>query len=367
MRYDDYPWYASLLALPGLGVVSLARALRSLGSARAIANADPSELIASGMRQPVAEACAALAEPADRFKRQADWLSREQVRLLSCNDDDYPPQLSAVPAAPAVLFVQGDAALLSTRQLALVGSRRPTAVGRETARRLAADVAAAGMTVTSGLALGIDAAAHRGTLDAGGCTVAVTATGSDIVYPRRHRPLAQEILACGGVVVTEFLPGTQPDATHFPRRNRIISGLSLGVLVVEAALPSGSLITAQYAAEQGREVMAVPGSIHCEQSRGTNNLIRHGAALIDSAADVMAVLGLDQPPAEPVQRPAPGRTDPLLEHIGFEPTPVGVLAARVGAGVATLMPALARLELGGLVEICDGSVQRAPSTLARRV
>src|SRR5215831_11856117 len=222
------------------------------------------------------------------------WLAASGVRIVLATDSDYPPLLLQSAGAPAALYVQGPVELLSAPQLAMVGSRSPTPAGRATAREFAAWFAGAGLTVTSGLAVGIDAASHEGALAGGGATIAVYATGLDRVYPTEHSVLAQRIRA-RGVLVSEFPPRTPPLRGHFPRRNRIIAGLSLGTLVVEAARYSGSLITARLALENGREVFAIPGSIHSPLSRGCHQLIKTGAKLVEEAQDVLAELRFSVP------------------------------------------------------------------------
>ncbi len=203
----------------------------------------------------------------------------------------YPALLASIPDPPLALFVEGDADVLALPQLAVVGSRNPTAHGRDTAVQFAAHLARSGLAITSGLALGIDAASHRGALQAGGRTVAVLGCGLDTIYPRENEPLAAAITAGGGALVADLPTGTAPLKQHFPRRNRIISGLSVGTLVVEAALRSGSLITARLAGEQGREVFAIPGSIHNPLARGCHRLIRQGAKLVEDADDIFVELG----------------------------------------------------------------------------
>ena len=236
-----------------------------------------------------------------RYFRQ-DWCSeidklRENLRqtnavIISITSSDYPEQLKFISAPPPLLYVKGDLNNLHLPQIAIVGSRQMTRVGGTNARGWAKFLAGSGFTVTSGLALGVDGAAHQGALQAhNGRTVGVMATGIEAVYPARHRDLACQILESGGTLVTEFHYGEKPIARHFPQRNRIISGLSLGVLVIEAAVKSGSLITARYAAEQNREVFAIPGSIHSPQSKGCHLLIKQGAHLVETAADIIVELG----------------------------------------------------------------------------
>ena len=225
--------------------------------------------------------------------RDLEWLAGPARSLLTVDDPHYPVQLAAVPGMPAALFVQGDPSVLARPQVAIVGSRAATAAGCETAFGFAARLAAHGFAITSGLATGIDAAAHRGALAAGGVTIAVCGTGLDRVYPTGHDRLAEEI-AAAGALVSEFPTGTPPAPHNFPRRNRLMSGLARGVLVVEAAARSGSLITARLAGEQGREVMAVPGSIHNPLARGCHRLIKDGAALVETVDDVLSALGVSR-------------------------------------------------------------------------
>ncbi len=235
------------------------------------------------------------------------WLDGARRTLLTPDSPDYPCLLARIASPPPALFVEGMAAALALPQLAIVGSRSPTAIGRETATRFAAHLSRSGFAITSGLALGIDAAAHRGALDARGPTIAVLGGGLDRVYPVENASLAAAILAAGGAVVSEFPIGTPPLPSHFPRRNRIIAGLAVGTLVVEAALHSGSLITARLAADQGREVFAIPGSIHSPTARGCHRLIRDGAKLVETADDVLAelapLLATLRPPQPPTASP----------------------------------------------------------------
>jgi DNA processing protein len=295
------------------------------------------------------------------------WLAQPRCRCIAAGQPGYPPQLTSIPDPPAVLFVRGDPALLALPQLAIVGSRGPTPPGRETAFRFARRLAGAGLAIVSGLATGIDAAAHRGALAAGGVTIAVCGTGLDRCYPPGHAALADEI-AARGALVSEFPPGTPPLPGHFPRRNRLISGLSLGVLVVEARYRSGSLITARLAAEQGREVFALPGSIHNPLARGCHRLIRDGARLVEDPAEVLDGLqgnlfqalppGSLQPPA--AAGISAGRLDSdgkiLLNACGFEPVDIDILVERTGFSAATVASLLLLLELRGEVESFAGGL-----------
>ena len=293
------------------------------------------------------------------------WAERAGVRLVPCRATGYPQQLRDIPTAPVVLWIRGETGALREPQLAIVGSRRATPAGRRVAAALAGDGVRAGLVITSGLAEGIDAAAHRGALDAGGRSVAVCGTGLDTCYPPRHEALAERI-AASGAVVSEFPPGTEPRPHHFPRRNRIISGLALGVLVVEAARDSGSLITARLALEQHRHLLAVPGPIASPLSRGCHELIRAGAALVESSEDVLrelqwqpdCVLQNQLFTSGAIEGP-PGRQldmaqEMLLDALGFEPASIDELIVRTGQQAQDIAVSLSLLELEGLVEALPG-------------
>jgi DNA processing protein len=319
----------------------------------------------------------------DEVRLSADlaWLAEPQHQLLRCTEADFPPQLENIPQPPAALFVSGDASLLLRPQIAIVGARGASITGKATARGFAGHLAHAGFVVTSGLADGIDGAAHEAALDAGQPTVAVIGTGPDLVYPRKHRALSARV-EVQGALVSEFPPGTTARADHFPRRNRIIAGLSLGTLVVEAGLQSGSLITARLAGEQGREVFAVPGSIHNPLARGCHRLIREGARLVESAQEIVETLvpaarALGAELAQRLELPSgtgPGRDQPatggwrddpeyqrLLEMLGYDPMALDELAGRTGQSAAVLSSMLLMLELEGCVEgLPGGRYQRLP-------
>ena len=297
----------------------------------------------------------------DHVAADVEWLEASGARIVLASDADYPPLLLAAPGAPAALYVLGSVGALSAPQLAMVGSRSATAAGRATAREFAAFFARAGLTISSGLATGIDAASHEGALAGGGLTVAVCATGLDRVYPREHRALAQRI-AAHGALLSELPPGTAPLKENFPRRNRLIAALSLGTLVVEAARKSGSLITARHAADYGREVFAIPGSIHSPLSRGVHGLIKDGAHLVEEAADVLSQLRIPQPsPAVATQSasaPAAPELDKeyemLLDALGFEPATMDVLVARTELPGESVASMLLILELQGRVATSPG-------------
>ena len=294
-------------------------------------------------------------------ERDLAWLDQPGHHLLTLDDDRYPALLREIADPPLGLFVRGDPAALALPQLAIVGSRNPTEGGRRTARAFAAELGAAGLAITSGLATGIDAAAHEGALAGDGLTLAVAGTGPDRVYPAGHAALADRI-AERGAIVTELPVGIAPLPAHFPRRNRIVSGLSTGTLVVEASLKSGSLITARLAAEQGREVFAIPGSIHNPLARGCHRLLRQGAKLIETAGDVLEELGpllgagVDRAGAPAPRRRAPPGPDGrrLLDLMGFDPLAPDELADRSGLSAGEVCGTLLLLELGGWVSCAAG-------------
>jgi DNA processing protein len=291
------------------------------------------------------------------------WLKQKGNHLLPLDDPRYPLLLRQIPYPPPLLFVHGDPDCLRLPQLAIVGTRNPTPLGRETAQRFAAHLAESGLVITSGLALGIDAAAHQGALT-GGRTIAVMGTSLDRVYPAKHRDLAHAI-AERGALVSELPIGTPPVAENFPRRNRLISGLALGVLVVEAAAQSGSLITARLANEQGREVFAIPGSIHNPLAKGCHALIRQGAKLVETAADILEELGAlaaasrEIPSGPVVVAPAAALDEEyrqLLAAMGDEPVGIDLLVDRCGLTAEALSSMLLILELEGYVAAIPGGL-----------
>ena len=368
-----------VLRTPGLGPGGLRERL-------AAAQGGIGEVLAQMRRHPSsidAKAQSWLEQPDEaRLAEDLAWLAEPGHRLLRWTEADFPPQLEAIPQPPAALFLDGDASLLLHPQVAIIGARSGSIAGKTNARTFARGLAVAGFVITSGLADGIDGAAHEAALDAGRPTVAVIGTGPDLVYPRKHRELSARV-AAQGVLVSEFPPGTAARADHFPRRNRIIAGLSLGTLVIEAGLQSGSLITARLAGEQGREVFAVPGSIHNPLARGCHRLIREGARLVESASEIVESLApaaralgaeltqrLEQSPAVSKEghRPAAGswRDDPdyqrLLDMLGHDPAALDELAARTGQTAAALSSMLLMLELEGCVEgLPGGRYQRLPA------
>ena len=350
----------ALLRVPGIGPITFERLVAHFGSCAQVLAAGDADWTDAGLP---ANLRAQLRRPNwPLVESDLRWLEMPQHHLLRLGETAYPERLAILPGAPPLLFVNGDPEVLAQPALAIVGSRNPSGNGRLMAADFAGDLIRYGLVVTSGLAVGIDAAAHRGALAAGGLSVAVCGTGLDTVYPRSHARLADE-LAAEGALVSEWPPGTPALPAHFPRRNRIISGLTLGTLVVEAALRSGSLITARLAAEQGREVFAIPGSIDNPLARGCHALIRQGAKLVESAADILEELPAqittpraDQTGAAP---PHPGpRLDPeaqtLLDALGHAPASLDELVERAGLTPQTLSSMLLTMELQGLVEVLPG-------------
>lgn len=364
-----------LARVPGLDILGAKALLEQLGGPGALIAATEAELTRAGL---AGAGLAALLEPDEAaLERDLRWLEAPGHRLLSGDDPRYPPQLAATAGAPVAIFVEGDPAALSSPQLAIVGSRSATAAGRETAFEFAGRLSAAGLTITSGLATGIDAAAHRGALAARGMTIAVCGTGLDQVYPAEHSALAAAI-AAQGALVSEFSMGTAPFAMNFPRRNRLLSGLARGVLVIEAAARSGSLITARLAGEQGRDVMAVPGSIHNALARGCHRLIKDGAALVESPEDVLATIGYRGLATAPVAgektAAAAGKSgnrldsaeEMLLNALGFEPADLDKLVERTGLAAHAVASMLQMLELKGRIEsLAGGRYSRTPPRQAR--
>lgn len=291
-------------------------------------------------------------DPSEAIDQAITWASEPNRHILTLGDPDYPQSLLEIADPPNVLYVRGNPDLLKKPGLAIVGSRNATPQGRQTAELFAKILAEHGLCIISGLALGIDAAAHQGALAAQGKTVAVIGTGANRIYPARNKELAIAISE-QGAIVSEFPLGTPPVATNFPRRNRIISGLSRGVLVVEAAPESGSLITARLAGEQGREVFAIPGSIHSPVARGCHKLIQQGAKLVETAQDILEEFGTISRPGLPAQHPA--TENALLCALGHDPCSLDELAERTGYGADHLLGELLTLELAGLIATLPGN------------
>lgn len=372
MTDSDARDWLILLRTPGLGPRRLREGLVARGGA--------GELLRWLARHPdalTAEGRAWIDAPDEpTLAHDLAWLSAPDQRLLRCTEEDFPAQLEAIPDPPAALFVKGDAALLLRPQVAIVGARRAQEPGLANARRFASELAVAGLLVTSGMADGVDGAAHEAALDAGEPTIAVIGTGPDRVYPRKHHALARRI-ASQGAIVSEFPPGTAALAHHFPLRNRIIAGLSLGVVVIEAGLRSGSLITARVAGEQGREVFALPGSIHNPLAEGCHSLIGEGARLVQRPEDVLAALApaalelgaelrarLERSPAPAgASRRKTGTFDwrddeeyrRVLDVMGYDPASLDALVDTTGLSPGALSSMLLILELEGEIAALPGN------------
>lgn len=368
---DTRDAWLRVIRAPGLGGVRIRQLLETFGSIRTVVAASPAQLKAAGAPKSAIDW---LAAPDDELlAADRAWLDAPDHHLLTCDSADFPALLQRAPRAPAALFVAGDPQWLWFAQIAIVGSRNPTDGGVANARDFSRALARSGLVVTSGLADGIDAAVHRAALDAGQPTVAVIATGPDIVYPARNRALA-EAIASHGAIVSEYPPGTPAQREHFPMRNRIIAGLSLGTLVVEAAQRSGALITAREAAEAGREVFALPGSIHNPLAKGCHRLIRNGAGLVETAQEIIEALAsqaaqlahalrgrLDaETPEALVAQAAPDAPEEDADYrrlraaLGYDPVAIDVLAQRTGLTVDTLSSMLILMELDGRVAAAHG-------------
>lgn len=354
--------------------------LAHFGTPRDALDSPRGEWRRAGLPESVAQA----RPDADKVAAITDWLAADPTHhLIARGDPHFPAALDDLPDAPAALFARGRLDALSEPQVAMVGSRTPTTGGRQNARAFARHLAGQGLVITSGLALGVDGEAHRGALDAEGITIAVLGSGIDRVYPPEHASLADEIVAGGGVILSEWLPGTEPRRGHFPRRNRLISGLASGVLVVEASIKSGSLITARLAGEQGRDVLAIPGSIHNPLARGCHRLIREGARLVETGQDVLEELAptlrrqLEASAATMSRATATHSTDDsattdsasggtapardpdqqrVLDLLGHDPQPADTLIEASGLTAGEVSSILLMLELAGDISTLPGGL-----------
>lgn len=356
----------------GLGPKSMQRIIEQFGGAAQALSVGDQALREAGLRAEGIKAYRAL--PADAADEDWRWLeASNEHHILVPEDSRYPPLLASITNAPPLLFVLGQAELLNDPQLAIVGSRNPTQAGKENARAFAAYLVSNGLTITSGLAVGIDACSHEAALDAGGHTLAVVGNGLDIIYPVKNRSLAERI-SQHGALISEFPIGTPAYPQHFPRRNRIISAITVGVLVVEATLQSGTLVTARHAMEQGREVFAIPGSIHNPLARGCHHLIRQGAKLVETAADIWEEIAphlnawlqqerLVLPPKNEALEVTDEwqvfeKLDPeyqqVLAALGYEALPIDQIILNTGLTAEQVSSILLMLELQGLVAACGG-------------
>ncbi len=361
---DNLKYWLALTQTPGIGPRSLQKLLHYYPTPEAILQEKPQALRALGLQETTVSA---LGNPQwTKVENSLQWLaSHTEHHILTLDNPDYPPLLRQISSPPPLLFVHGNVDSLTRPQVAIVGSRNPTPHGSRLAYDFARELARLGLSITSGLAIGIDGAAHEGALAAEGITIGVAATGPDRIYPARHKKIAEKIVT-QGAIVSEFPPGTPVKPQNFPRRNRIIAGLTLGTLVVEAAMKSGSLITAKYALEQNRAVFAIPGSIHNPLARGCNGLIREGAILVETVEDVLQELNLisltpENHPLEASQTTIELTDDyrDLLNKIDYAPTSVDRLVEITGMRAENVASMLLVLELQGyIVATAGGCYQR---------
>ena len=350
-------FWIGLGCIPGLGNQTYCQLLKAFGTPEQIYSTSAKQL-SQVVKTNIAQEIAKGFDP-DAHQTSLQWLSQQNNYLITLADEAYPKSLLQIADPPPYLYAKGDIALLNQPAIAIVGSRNATVQGEKNAEAFAAELCAHGLCIVSGLALGIDGAAHRGALRAKGATIAVVGTGLDIVYPAKHRELAHEI-AQHGLIISEFELGVPSTPQNFPRRNRIISGLSLGCLVVEANLQSGSQITARLASEQGREVFAIPGSIHSPMSKGCHQLIKQGAKLVDSVQDIVEELHLETMTVSShtaSSTPAAGKNtsaELILSKLGFDPMRMENLVALTGLTVSEVSSMLMVLELEGKVASLTG-------------
>lgn len=349
--------WLTLQQVPGIGPVQLFRMLEVMQPAQ-ILDLPVSDLKRIGLRD---QQINALKRPdTGLIESCIHWAEQPEQWILSFDDERYPPLLRQIPAPPPILFIKGDPACLNLPQLAIVGSRRPTQYGRSQARHFAEELSQSGLIITTGLASGIDACAHRGALSHGK-TIAVQGCGLDLCYPNNHRELAKQV-ENSGCLVSELLPWQPPLARNFPRRNRIISGLSLGVLVIEAAIKSGSLITARYALEQGKDVFALPGSVLSPVSEGAHNLIRQGAILVSKPDHILVEIPFSNYRLKSGSKSCQSSDqeggqllfDPLLDSVDFEVTSIDEIASRSQLPVEQLVTKLVEFEMAGWIATVPG-------------
>lgn len=359
---DNLPYWLAALYLPGVGPRRFLQWLKRFSHISTIFKASSDELCAKGIAK---QFHAALQYP-DWHSIEGDlaWVNEFDHYLLAYDDPGYPPLLKEIADPPLVLYLRGNQSAILKTQLAIVGSRQATCIGLKNAEQFAFQLAEAGFTITSGLALGIDAASHRGALKAKGLTIAVFGTGLNHIYPSRHKKLAEDMIAQEGAIVSEFPLNIPVFAANFPRRNRIISGLCFGVLVVEAARKSGSLITAQYALDQGREVFAIPSSIHNPVAKGCHHLIQQGAKLVENVNDILDELTLlsnafTMYAVEDKKKPVlDNAADQVLAQIGYEITSMDVITLRSGLTGSEVSSILLALELNGYIQFVSGGYIR---------
>jgi len=339
--------------MPGVGPRLVQKLLRRWPELDELFRLSANELVAQGLSEKLARTLTACNRKA--LEADLQWQMTPECRLITWGEEIYPPLLREISAPPPVLYAKGDISCLSAAKVAVVGTRNPSTTGCQISRSFSAELAEYGLVIVSGLARGIDRQAHEGALSASGQTIAVMATGIDCVYPRQHRAIAERIVS-NGLLISEFPLKTPPIAGHFPRRNRIISGLSIATLVVESALKSGTLVTARYALEQNREVLVVPGCVYNPQTRGCHQLIKQGAVLVASAQDILDELHLSSGIEENKQ--VLHETSKLMQHIGYELHTIDQLILRSGLGLNEVIDELTELELTGLVQAMPGGYMR---------
>jgi DNA processing protein len=355
---EQLPFWIGFNRVPGIGVVGVRRLIDAFGDLRTAWEAPAGQLAAVGIQGKRLEALVRIRRQLDVTK-ELERTEAAGVTLVTIQDRAYPRRLLEIDGAPPILFVKGELRAEDDEAVAVVGTRHPTGYGRAVAERLAGDLARSGVTVVSGFARGIDSHAHRAALDAGGRTIAVFASGLDVVYPPENRPLVDRVVR-QGALISEHPLGVRPEATNFPARNRIVSGLGRATLVIEAGERSGALLTARFAGEQGRDVMAVPGPITSPRSVGTNRLIQDGARLILSAEDVLSELGWRAVPLPPAQLglgsllPSTDVESALLEKLAEEALSADDLSRALGRSAQEISTALTMLELKGRIRQVAG-------------
>ena len=359
MHEQNLRYWLALIRTSGIGPIKGKLLLDSLGDIEAIFQATPATLRNLGLGHKITDS---IIKPQwDLVAQDLEWLKQPEHHLITIQDDLYPKLLQEIADPPLALFVAGDPKLLATAQIGIVGSRNPSHAGLDNAYDFAKYLAQTELTIISGLALGIDTESHKGTLAASGKTIAVLGTGIDKIYPASNKSLAKQILTGGGTIISELPLGIPPKAENFPRRNRIISGLSTGILVIEATIRSGSLITARLATEQGREVFAIPGSIHNPLARGCHQLIRQGAKLVETAQDVVEELGPLIACTNTNDFKMPKSTNKLdsthqnlLHYVDYELTPIDLIIERSGLHAGTVSSMLLTLELQNHIKTIAG-------------
>ena len=352
---EDKRYWVGFTLIKGIGVVRMQTLIHHFGDLETAWKANPADLAEAGLGAKLVERIVQARESVD-LEKISEQIARQGIQILTWDDDSYPARLREIDQPPPVLYLRGEYLPDDVFAVAIVGTRRVTPYGRQVTEEIASFLAANGITVVSGLARGVDAVAHTAALKAGGRTIGVLGSGVDRIYPPEHRALAEQMME-RGAVVSDYAPGTPPDASNFPPRNRIISGLSLAVVVIEAGETSGALITAEFAAEQGREIFAVPGSILAPQSKGTNKLIQNGAQPLLTASDLMQALNLTRMGEHKAARkilPSDEVEAKLLAALGEQPVHVDELGNQTGLPIEKVSATLTLMELKGMVRQVGG-------------